>query len=105
MSITFTLQERGTNRVLTMKAQKKGEPLSSISGPEIQLDKLVNCACSLSMETLMSALYRNEWLRNNPNRMTGQILSILTDTEILRFGLRLAALFISTRRKSGSSLS
>ncbi len=99
-SITFTLNERGSNRVLTMKAEEQGEPLIPISGPEIGLDKLVECACSLSMETLMSALYRNEWLRNNPGRLTGQILSILADQEILRFGGRLAALYLGTWRKN-----
>ena len=83
-----------------MKAQKEGETCAPISGPEIRLDKLVECACSLSMETLMSALYRNEWLRNNPGRMTGQILSILADTEILRFGGRLAALYLGSWRKN-----
>ena len=83
-----------------MKAQEQGEPLIPISGPEIGLDKLVECACSLSMETLMSALYRNEWLRNNPGRLTGQILSILADQEILRFGGRLAALYLGTWRKN-----
>ena len=101
-SITFTLQERGANRVLTMTAQKEGVKLPSIDGPEIRLDKLVDCACSLSMETLMSALYRNEWLHNNPGRITGQILSILSDTEILRFGARLAALYLGTWRKNKS---
>ncbi|MEI6640381.1 MAG: radical SAM protein, partial [Chlorobium sp.] len=100
-SIIFSLHQRGETRVLTMKSQTEGEPLSLRSGPEISLNKLVDCACSLSMATLMSALYRNEWLRNNPGRLTGQIISILADTEILRFGWRLAALFISTGGKSG----
>jgi anaerobic magnesium-protoporphyrin IX monomethyl ester cyclase len=100
-SITFTLQERDGNRVLTMTAQESAA-IIPIAGPEIRLDQLVDCACSLSMDTLMSALYRNEWMRNNPGRMTGQLLSIFTDPEILRFGLKLAALFISTSRKSAS---
>jgi anaerobic magnesium-protoporphyrin IX monomethyl ester cyclase len=101
-SITFSLHERDANRVLTMTAQQDGATIPSIAGPEIRLDKLVECACSLSMDTLMSALYRNEWLRNNPGRITGQILSILADPEILRFGGKLAALFIGTFRKSAS---
>jgi anaerobic magnesium-protoporphyrin IX monomethyl ester cyclase len=100
-SITFTLTAKGANRVLTMDAQQEGG-VPSINAPEIRLDKLVECACSLSMDTLMSALYRNEWLRNNPGRITGQILSILADPEILRFGGKLAALYIGTFRKSAS---
>jgi anaerobic magnesium-protoporphyrin IX monomethyl ester cyclase len=84
-----------------MKPQENAT-IAPITGPEIRLDKLVECACSLSMDTLMSALYRNEWMRNNPGRMTGQLLSILADPEILRFGRNLAMLFISTYRKSGS---
>ncbi len=107
-SITFTLATKGANRLLTMTAQQEGatlntlNTLNTITGPEIKLDKLVECACSLSMDTLMSALYRNEWLRNNPGRITGQILTILTDPEILRFGGKLVALYIGTFRKSTS---
>jgi anaerobic magnesium-protoporphyrin IX monomethyl ester cyclase len=107
-SITFTLTTKGANRLLTMTAQQEGAPLNTLSplntitGPEIKLDKLVDCACSLSMDTLMSALYRNEWLRNNPGRITGQILTILTDPQILRFGGKLVALYIGTFRKSTS---
>ena len=101
-SITFTLSAKGANRVLTMAAQQDGKPLPAITGPEIKLDKLVDCACSLSMDTLMSALYRNEWLRNNPGRITGQILTLLTDPQILRFGGKLVALYIGTFRKSTS---
>ena len=86
--------------MLTMEAEKEGNALPAIDGPEISLDKLVACACSLSMETLMSALYRNEWLRNNPGRITGQILSLLADPEILRFGGRLAVLYFGTWRKN-----
>jgi magnesium-protoporphyrin IX monomethyl ester (oxidative) cyclase len=52
------------------------------------------------MDTLMSALYRNEWLRNNPGRMTGQIIAILADPEILRFGGKLATLYLRAYLKS-----
>jgi anaerobic magnesium-protoporphyrin IX monomethyl ester cyclase len=100
-SITFILHERDGNRTLKMTPQNSAA-ISLISGPEIRLNQLVDCACSLSMDTLMSALYRNEWMRNNPGRVTGQLLSILADREILRFGSKLAALFISTYRKSSS---
>ena len=101
-SITYILQERDANRLLTMNEQQQGVALQPITGPEISLDNLVECACSLSMDTLMSALYRNEWMRNNPGRMTGRLLSILADPEILRFGARLAALFVGAFRKSRS---
>ncbi|MFZ4524069.1 MAG: B12-binding domain-containing radical SAM protein [Chlorobium sp.] len=98
--IDFTLFERNGNRVLTMTLHQNGSSLPTIAGPEIKLDKLVASACAVSMDKLMSVLYRNEWLRNNPGRITGQILSILADREVLHFGSKLAALFLSAYRKS-----
>jgi len=98
--IDFTLSERNGNRVLTMTLRQNGSSLPPVTGPEIRLDKLVASACAVSMDKLMSVLYRNEWLRNNPGRITGQILSILADREVLHFGGKLASLFLSAYRKS-----
>ncbi|MGB7510043.1 MAG: radical SAM protein [Pelodictyon phaeoclathratiforme] len=99
-SITYSLHERGANRVMSMTAQQEGREATSTPDLEISLDRLVESACSLSMDTLMSALYRNEWLRNNPGRMTSQIIAILADPEILRFGGKLATLYLRAYLKS-----
>jgi len=94
-SLDFTLTEGNGNRILSMKLQ---QGRSASAGSEIKLDELVACACSVSMDKLMSVLYRNEWMRNNPGRITGQLLTILSDREILRFGRKLASLFFGSSR-------
>ncbi|MEI6848169.1 MAG: radical SAM protein [Chlorobiaceae bacterium] len=95
--IYFILEERNNKRVLTMKSDHDH---TLISGPEIRLDKLVACACSVSMDKLMSVLYRNEWVRNNPGKMSRQLIGILIDPQILRFAGKLGVLFIGTQLKS-----
>ncbi len=96
-SIDFVLDERDGNRVLSMREQHDG---ILFTGPVIRLDELVECACALSMDKLMSVLYRNEWLRNNPGKMTGQILSLLADREVLGVAAKIVALYLRTFRKS-----
>ena len=91
------LDERDGNRVLSMREQHDG---ILFTGPVIRLDELVECACALSMDKLMSVLYRNEWLRNNPGKMTGQILSLLADREVLGVAAKIVALYLRTFRKS-----
>jgi len=84
--------------VLTM-TRHEGRRTPSVGGPEVRLDKLIDCACSISMDKLMSVLYRNEWMRNNPGKMTGQLLTILADPEVLRVAARIIALYMGTRWK------
>ena len=96
-SIDFSLTQRDGKRVLTMAVQQNNQPHK---GPEIRLEEVVERACDVSMDKLMGVLYRNEWLRNNPGRMTGLLLSILTDREVLGFAGRLGLLFLGTYRKS-----
>ncbi|NMW20071.1 MAG: B12-binding domain-containing radical SAM protein [Chlorobiaceae bacterium] len=91
--IDYNLSERAGNRVLTMTTQHSNRP---IAGPEIRLDKLIECACAVPMDKLMSLLYRNEWMRNNPGRMTGFLLSILTDGEVIGFALKISRLFLGS---------
>jgi anaerobic magnesium-protoporphyrin IX monomethyl ester cyclase len=93
-SIDYSLDERDGNRVLTMTERSEGTPMPSLGGPEISLDKLVECACAVSMDKLMSVLCRNEWMRNNPGKMTGQLLSIVADQDVLRFASKIASLYI-----------
>lgn len=98
--IDYILDDRDGKRVMTMIERSAETSMPPSPGPEIRLDKLVDCACAVSMDKLMSVLYRNEWLRNNPRRMTGQLLSILADPDVLRFGAKIIALFIGTYRKN-----
>jgi len=91
--IDYNLSERAGNRVLTMTTQHSNRP---IAGPEIRLEKLIECACAVPMDKLMSLLYRNEWMRNNPGRMTGFLLSILTDGEVIGFALKISRLFLGS---------
>jgi anaerobic magnesium-protoporphyrin IX monomethyl ester cyclase len=99
-SIDYTLTERNGNRVLTMTTQQSAKP---IAGPEIRLNELVDCACAVPFDKLMSVLYRNEWHNNNPGRMTGMLLTILTDSKILGFATKLAKLFLSSSKKNQSA--
>ena len=71
----------------------------TFTGPRIQLDELIECACGVSMDKLMSVLYRNEWMHNNPGRMTGLLLSLLTDREVVGFAAKLIKLFLGSYRK------
>jgi magnesium-protoporphyrin IX monomethyl ester (oxidative) cyclase len=68
------------------------------AGPLISLEKLVDCACTVSMDKLMSVLYRNEWIRNNPGRLTGLVFSLLADREVLGFSAKIASLYLGTWR-------
>ena len=95
LSIDYVLSEKGSNRVLTM-IKRQGTSIPPAEGPEIRLDKLVECACSVSMDKLMSVLYRNEWIRNNPGKMTGQLLGLLADREVLGLAANVVSLFITT---------
>jgi anaerobic magnesium-protoporphyrin IX monomethyl ester cyclase len=97
--IDYILDERDGNRVLTMIERSEGTSIPPLEGPEIRLYTLVDCACAVSMDKLMSVLYRNEWMRNNPGKMTGQLISILADSEVLRFAVKIATLYIGTRWK------
>jgi magnesium-protoporphyrin IX monomethyl ester (oxidative) cyclase len=99
-SIDYILDERDGNRILTMIEHADDTSNAPLDGPEIRLDKLVECACAVSMDKLMSVLYRNEWMRNNPGRMTGQLLSIVADPAVLLFASRIAALYIGMHRKN-----
>ena len=95
-SINYLLSERNGNRVLTMTTQQTNQ---SIPCPEIKLNELVNCACAVPFDKLMSVLYRNEWHNNNPGRMTGLFLTVLADSKILGFGTKLAKLYLSSSKK------
>ena len=98
--IDFSLDERNNNRVLRMTVGQRNSSGENPDFPEIMLDKLVDIACSVSMDKLMSVLYRNEWLRNNPGRITPQLLAPLVDPEVLRFGLQLVTLLLSIKHKN-----
>ena len=98
-SIDYSLSERAGNRVLSMKIIQNNQPFT---GTQIRLDELIECACGVSMDKLMSVLYRNEWMRNNPGRMTGLLLSLLTDREVVGFAAKLIKLFFGSYRKSSS---
>ena len=98
--IDYLLSERAGNRVLTMTTEQANQP---IAGPVIKLNELIDCACSVSMDKLMSVLYRNEWIRNNPGRMTGLLLSLLKDPQVIGFGAKIAKLFLNSYRKSSSA--
>ena len=98
-SIEYSLSERAGNRVLTMTTGQNG---MHYNGPEIRLDELIESACSVPMDKLMGVLYRNEWMRNNPGRMTGFLLSQFTDREVLAFAVKLIKLFLGSYRKTSS---
>jgi len=83
--------------VLTMTVQQNNRPFT---GPRIRLDELIECACGVSMDKLMSVLYRNEWIRNNPGRMTGLLVSLLKDTEVLGFAAKIIKLFLGSYSKT-----
>ena len=98
-SIDYSISEQNGNRVLTMTIGQNGV---HFHGPEIRLDELIESACSVPMDKLMGVLYRNEWMRNNPRRMTGLLLSQVLDREVLGFATKLIKLFLGSYRKSSS---
>ena len=98
-SIEYSLSERTGNRVLTMTT---GQNVKHVHGSEIRLDELIESACSVPMDKLMGALYRNEWMRNNPGRMTGLLLSQLADREVLGFAAKLIKLFLGSYRNKAN---
>ena len=93
-SIDFTLSEHNSRRELTMQHNASNmEPLP-VGSRCIKLGTLVACACSISMDSLMTALYQNEWAHNNPKRITAPLLSLLTDRSLQHFGRNVALLYL-----------
>jgi magnesium-protoporphyrin IX monomethyl ester (oxidative) cyclase len=89
-SIDFVIEQHGNKRVLSLIRRFEG---SASSGPVIRLDKLVAASGSVSMDSLMRLLYRNELIRNNPDKMTGQLMSMLSDSDAWSISRKLMSLY------------
>ncbi|TLU82354.1 MAG: radical SAM protein [Chlorobium sp.] len=97
--IDYRLDHHNGTRVLTMTA---GNDSVLFTGPLISLEKVVDTACSVSMDKLMSVLYRNEWIRNNPGKLTGMVFSLLADHEVLGSVAKVTSRYLGTYFKKGS---
>ena len=97
--IEFVVEQEGDRRVMSLKRCRAADPYR---GPVVQLEKLIDAACSFSMDTLMRLLYRNELIRNNPSAIAGQVLGTISDGEIRRAALTLVLLYRSCFSKKRS---
>ncbi|MEI7934890.1 MAG: radical SAM protein [Chlorobiaceae bacterium] len=93
-SIDYTLTQTNGSRVLTMALNQTAQPFT---GPQINLDQLVETACDVPMDKLMGVLYRNEWLNNNKGRITTKLLPVITDLETLTFAAKLIKLYLTSK--------
>ncbi|NTV21782.1 MAG: B12-binding domain-containing radical SAM protein [Chlorobium limicola] len=95
-AVDFTIEQQGERRVLALS--RRFGP-SSDTGAVIRLDEVVAASGSLTMDSLMRLLYRNELIRNNPGSMAGQLLSVSADPVFWGVLRRLYALYSGSFRK------
>lgn len=96
-AVDFIIEQQGDLRRLTISL-RNGNGLPS--GAIIRLDEVVAASGSLSMDSLMRLLYRNELIRNNPGSMAGQLFSISGDPVFWRVLRRLYALYTGSFKKT-----
>ncbi|MCF8216917.1 MAG: B12-binding domain-containing radical SAM protein [Chlorobium sp.] len=96
-AVDFIIEQRGDLRRLSISIRQEN---ALASGAIIRLDEVVAASGSLSMDSLMRLLFRNELIRNNPGSMAGQIFSISGDPVFWRVLRRLYALYAGSFRKT-----
>lgn len=94
--VDFIVEQTHNRRTLSIN-QCSGSP--SPRGAVIRLEDVVAASGSISMSDLMRVLYRNELLRNNPGRMTGQLFSSVADPVFWSVLQRFASLYIHAMKK------
>jgi len=100
-AVDFMLEQKGESRSLSIFR-------SSVTANQpdalVRLDEVVAASGSLSMDSLMGLLYRNELLRNNPGSMAGQLFSISADPVFWRVFRRLYTLYTGSFRKEHAAV-
>lgn len=89
-AVDCVIEQKDDRRTMTLLARLDGTPPS---GPVIRLDELVGAAMSVSMDTLMHILCRNELARNNPGSAVGQFLALLRDRDVRQAAGRLITVY------------
>ncbi len=95
-AVDFMLEQQGENRLLSIFRRSE---TATRADAVVRLDEVVAASGSLSMDSLMRLLYRNELLRNNPGSMAGQLFSISADPVFWRVFRRLYTLYTRSFRK------
>ena len=100
-AVDFMLEQKGEGRSLSIFRRSE---TANRADAAIRLDEVVAASGSLSMDSLMRLLYRNELLRNNPGSMAGQLLSISADPVFWRVFRRLYTLYTGSFRKEHAAV-
>jgi magnesium-protoporphyrin IX monomethyl ester (oxidative) cyclase len=95
-AVDFMLEQRGEDRSLSIFRRSE---TANRADAVVRLDEVVAASGSLSMDSLMRLLYRNELLRNNPGSMAVQLFSISADPVFWRVFRRLYTLYAGSFRK------
>ncbi len=100
-AVDFMLEQKGESRSLSIFRRSE---TANRADAAVRLDEVVAASGSLSMDSLMRLLYRNELLRNNPGSMAGQLFSISTDPVFWRVFRRLYTLYTGSFRKEHAAV-
>jgi magnesium-protoporphyrin IX monomethyl ester (oxidative) cyclase len=98
--VIFRIEQQDKQRTLSISLC---DPCEIKPDAVIRLDELVAASGVLSMDKLMRLLYRNELIRNNPGKMTGQLFSVVRDPVFWRVLSRFAGLYAGSFRKAGGA--
>ncbi|MCF8383945.1 MAG: B12-binding domain-containing radical SAM protein [Chlorobium sp.] len=96
-AVDFIIEQRGDFRRLSIIHRSVN---SMPAGAVIRLDEVVAASGSISMDSLMRLLFRNELIQNNPGRMAGQLFSITGDPVFWRVLRRLVTLYSRSFKKT-----
>ncbi|NTU91298.1 MAG: radical SAM protein [Chlorobiaceae bacterium] len=94
--IDFLIRQTGALRSMTMSRGNGDQP---VPGPVIRIDEVVEAAWSISMDSLMRLLYRNELMRNNPGLTRRQAVALLSDRDVRQAAMKVARLYRSCFRE------
>jgi magnesium-protoporphyrin IX monomethyl ester (oxidative) cyclase len=100
-AVDFMLEQKGESRSLSI-FRRSGT--ANRADAAVRLDEVVAASGSLSMDSLMRLLYRNELLRNNPGSMAGQLFSISADPVFWKVFRRLYTLYTGSFRKEHAAV-
>jgi len=110
--VVVAVERNPQERVIFRVGEFEGKRTLSIGLPDadggkpdavIRLDDLVAASGSLTMDHLMRLLYRNELIRNNPKKTSGQLFSLMIDPVFWKVLGRFFSLYGGSFRKVGGA--
>ncbi|ARM30109.1 radical SAM protein [Prosthecochloris sp. HL-130-GSB] len=99
-AIDFVIGQTESVRTLSIVRRSGDSPLADAV---IRLEEVVDVSGSLSMDDLMRLFYRGEVIRNNPDRIAQQLVSVTADRHFWRALRRLGLLYLHSSRKEHRS--